>query len=181
VLAFTLRYTVAPAEAERSAVGELVFRHGGRVLWQRDALYQRTYGLVEDGTDRLRKDVARIATASVLETAVIALAVVPSVAEALPPLAQALGGKGRPQGVVSCERAGDALVVEWDPQRTPVTTVNALIDVELRRYGASRVNRLLSPLPLGYWTTIAGQGLAAPEIEPERVLEFLLARAHVTD
>lgn len=107
----------------------------------------------------------------------IVLAVFPSVPQALPALERALGGPGRPDGVLAVRRSDDAVVVEWDPGRTAVRLVMDLIDAELRRWNASRRTELLVPLSEERLAQIAAAELQAPEIAPDRILETLLERA----
>jgi len=107
----------------------------------------------------------------------IALAVFPSRVEALPGLLHALGGPGRPAGVSDAHLCdGGGIIVEWDPAQTAVRLVIGLIDIELRRYGATRRIELLRPLPLDQLTEIASQELHA-KIGPDQVLEALLGQA----
>ena len=170
VPAFTLRYRAIPAEPEVARIEELVARHNGTIAWQQNLFCERTYALVE-GVDS--------AFLPEMGPAIIALAVCPSVPEALPRLEEALGGPGRPAGVRSCERAGNAVVVEWDLNVTSARMVLDLCDVELARFQSGRVNTLLTPLSDASWTKIAAEGLNAPEIAPNRVLETLIEEHHV--
>ncbi len=112
---------------------------------------------------------------SVSET--IVLAVYPSAAEALPALERALGGPGRPDGIVAVRRSDTSIVVEWDPSRSAVRLVINLIDAELRRYNATRRTELLQSLSVERLAQIAAQELQAPEIASDRILERLLAKA----
>lgn len=107
----------------------------------------------------------------------IVLAVFPSAAQALPALERALGGSGRPDGVVSVRRSEESIVVEWDPARTGVRVVMNVIDAELRRFHASRRTELLVPLSEESLAKIAAAELQAPEIAPDRILERLLEEA----
>ena len=173
--AFTVRYNPIPREDVRSSLGDFARRNGAAVNWQDNAALNRSYALIEGAS---AGSLGTQDGATVFETPVIALAIRPNVAEALPALEAALGGQGRPAGVISCETVGDALVVEWNLDRTPVDLVLAVVDEELARFHAARVNELLSPLPLAWWTAIAGAGLQAPEIAPDRVLEALIEEHH---
>jgi hypothetical protein len=111
--------------------------------------------------------------------AIIALAIEPAPADALPMLAQALGGPGAPAGVVACERAGESIIVEFRPALTQPALLLRIADVELQRFRGYRRTQLLSPLPVAVTAAIAAGGLQAPEVEPARILETLLERAHV--
>jgi hypothetical protein len=170
VPAFTLRYRAIPSESEVARFEELAKRQGGAVTWQQHPAFGRAYALIE-GVDA--------PFAPELEPVFIALAVTCSVPEALPKLEEAFAGTGRPLGMRSCERAGDAIVLEWDLEQTSARVVLDLIDVELARFRATRTGVLLTPIPLAWWTRIAAEGLEAPEIAPNRVLEALIEGAHV--
>jgi hypothetical protein len=173
----TLRVDGIIDQERRASVDELVDGAGGTVRWRITATAARTYALLElpQGCDH-----AAIRAASngiVYDKAVIALAVFPALAEALPALLDALGGPGRPAGVLSCAQSGDGAVVEWDPDITQAGVIVGLIDVELRRFGCARVAELLSPLPSGLVASIAAAGLQAPQIVSERILELGIDRA----
>ena len=86
---------------------------------------------------------------------------------------EALGGAGRPSGVVDCAIVGEELCVEWDSQITPAALITIAIDAELARFAGSRTARLLRPLGVEAITKVASDGLAAP-LDPQRILEVLL-------
>jgi len=138
------------------------------------------YGLVE-GPAACATALREETRAAVFTRPVIALAVSPSVPEALPPLLHALAGPGRPSGVLSCDAYEGGLVVEWDLEITSADVLLGLIDIEMDRFHARRVNELLTPLPLAWSTRIAANGLRAPEITPDRVLEEQLEVQHVVE
>lgn len=168
----TLSIGADDAEARRETIDELVQRDGGDARWRSNGPAGRSYALLElpDGADL---DAIRAASgASAYDGAVIALAVFPAVAEALPHLLAALSGSGRPAGILACRECEGGIVVEWDPQVSSVRLVLDAIDVELRRFNSGRTAELLSPLPPAVVAAIASQGLQAPEIEPERILEL---------
>lgn len=174
--AFTVRYNPIPTEDMRSRLGDFARLNGASVSWQDSTVFDRSYALIEGAS---AGSFGAHGGATVFETPVIALAIRPNVAEALPALHDAVGGRGRPAGVLSCETVSGAVVVEWNLDRTPARVVLALIDAELARFHSGRVNELLSPLPLAWWTAIASDGLQAPEIAPDRVLEALIEEHHV--
>ncbi len=178
--AWTLRFTPVPDDALVRTVDAIAVRHGARATWERPQ-FGRRYVLVESAPPAARDEFAASTRAALFDGPVIALAVSPSVAEALSPLRDALGGPGGPSGVRGCEIEGDAVILEWDLDRTPYDLIEALIDVELQRYRAARVNALLTPLPLEWLTRLAAYGLHAPEIVPERVLEYQLEVHRVAD
>jgi hypothetical protein len=169
----TLRFIPLPDDAVMHTVEGIAMRHGARVTWE--APYgARRYALLDGACVEAGIEIAASARAKVFEGPVIALALSPSAPEALLTLADALGGGGAPSGIVGCEMEGSALVVEWDLERTPYELIETLIAVELQRYRASSVNALLTPLPLKWVTRLAAYALRAPEITPERVLEYQL-------
>jgi hypothetical protein len=177
---FTIRYRGLPDDAERGAVEAVARAANAHVSWQVHPLYARAYALVEGCEANAAADLASTERITVFETAIIALAVFPSAPEALRGLGEALGGPGRPAGIVATESSDGGIIVEWDLDRTPAAIVLGLIDVEVRRFRAGRRTELLTPLPLAWWTRIASDGLAAPEIAPDRVLEALLEQNGVT-
>ena len=173
----TLSIGADDAEARREKIDELVRRDGGTTRWRSDGPAGRSYALLElpDGADL---DAIREASgSSAYDGAVIALAVFPAVAEALPHLLAALSGSGRPAGVLACREREGGIVVEWDPQISSVRLVLETIDVELRRFNSARRAELLSPLPPAVIAAIAAQGLQAPEMGPERILELRIENA----
>jgi hypothetical protein len=174
----TVSFDHAMSEAERRDVETAVRAHGGSVTWRSSARAARTYGLV-----RLPKGEmgAPIGSATVHDTAIIALAVFPVAAEALPFVRDALAGAGRPSGIVGAANCEGGVVIEWDPLRTSAAAVYDLIDVELRRFGGGRTAELLAPLPEDVVARVSAEGLQAPEIAPDRTLETLVERAGLAD
>jgi hypothetical protein len=179
VTPFTLCYRAIPHDDEIAAVSAAATAAGGSAEWQIDARFNRAYALIEGvaSPDGVRAAAATGAAAG--NGAIIALAVFPSVPQALPHLREALGGAGRPAGVVSIEVNDTAAIVEWEFERTGSALVLAAIDAELARFRSGRVNELLSPLPLAAWTAIAAEGLRAAQIAPSRVLEALIEERDV--
>lgn len=164
-------------QKRRAEIDDVVLRAGGAAVWRTSEPARRTYALLElpDGYDHAA---IRAASAGVVyDKAVIALAVFPTVPEALPPLLEAMGGPGRPAGVLACRPFPGGAVVEWDPDLTQAAVVLGIVDVELRRFGGARVAELLSPLPPPIVAKLAASGLRAPEIEPKRILELRIDRA----
>jgi hypothetical protein len=174
--ASTLRSDLPLHDAVRDTVEAAIEARGGRITWREGTLGGRTYGLIElpEEAPAVRAVVREPIT--VFESPIIALAVSPSVPEALSALLEAFAGPGRPDGMLSCEALDGALVVEWNPNRTPARLVFAVIDAELRRFASGRTTELLAPLPESVLAAIAADGLATPEIESNRVLETLLEK-----
>lgn len=179
--AFTLRFQPEPSDGERRAAEHAAHALGASVTWQHATACKRMYALVEGASPACISTLREATVATVYDRPVIALAVFPSVPEALPPLMRALGGPGRPAGIHACDPCQGGMIVEWDLDTTSLDTVMNLIDIEIDRFHARRVNALLTPLPLAWWTAIAASGLRAPEITPERVLEEQLTVQHVLD
>jgi hypothetical protein len=174
----TVSFGRQASEAERGDVEAAVRTRGGSVIWRSNARAGRTYGLVRLPDGKLE---AVIGTATVHDTAIIALAVYPAAAEALPFIRDALAGTGRPSGVIAASNCDGGVVVEWDPRRTAAPAVYDLVDVELRRFGGGRTAELLAPLPEDVVARIAADGLQAPEISTDRELETLVERAGLSD
>ena len=149
-------------------------------LGQPDAGARRTYALVE-GPDSLEPAEAErsFPQARWYDGAIIALAIEPTPADALPAIEGALGGDGSPAGVLDCTVASGSAIVEFQPELTSPTLILDLVDVELRRFHGYRKVRLLNPLPASLVAHIASAGLQAPEIAPDRILEMLLEQSGV--
>jgi hypothetical protein len=155
-------------------------RDGVRVRVSHAAEFTRTYALVEgpEGVDPA-EIAQKLPQARWYDSPIIALAIEPLPPDALPLLAQALGGSGAPAGVCECTVTGGTLLLEFRPAVTPAHLIRSIIDVELRRFGGACRTRLLSPLPMATAAAIAAAGLQAPEIASDRILESLLGLEHV--
>ena len=178
---FSIRFQPEPDDALLAEADAIVMRCGARVTWQHCAACKRTYGLVEGGDATCASALREATRAAVLDRPIIALAIFPSVAEALPPILRALGGPGRPIGVLTCEPVEGGAIVEWDLDVTAFDVVLNVIDIEIDRFRARRVNMLLTPLPLEWWARIAAAGLRSPDITVQRVLESQLEVHGVLD
>ncbi len=163
--------------ARRAAIDDAVLREGGKAVWRRSEAAACSYALLElpDGYDRAALRALSGATAH--DKVVIALAVFPAVAQAIPALLDALGGRGRAAGVLRCRACNGGVLVEWDPDVTDARVIIGLIDLELKRFGSGRVAELLSPLPDALIAKVAASGLEAPQITPEQILELRIDRA----
>ncbi len=92
----------------------------------------------------------------------------------LPALFDALGGPGRPAGVVDVRPDGDsALIVELDCRTTAPALLLALIDVELRAAPGRRIVPLL-PFDDDVLATFAGAMLHEPNLDRSRLIETYL-------
>jgi hypothetical protein len=168
------------SESQR-AVADVALRDVGvSAQWRASERAQRTYALLRcdgDGMPEAVRAVLAGCAAVAYDVPVIALAVYPSVAEALPRLIEAFSGAGRPAGMRACDPCGGGIALEWDLTVTPASLVMDLADAELARFRSGRTNELLTPLPPDWIARIAADGLRTPEIAPERTLETLLERA----
>jgi hypothetical protein len=170
----TLSIEGMPDDQCRVAIDAAVRGQGGRATWRAHPAVGQSYALL-DLPDSYDAQAIRMACGGVMyETAIIAMAISPAVPQALPRLYEALGGAGRPAGVLSCRTSGGSVVVEWDPGVSGVDVVMGLVDVELRRFASGRTAEVLAPLPAAVIANIASRGLQAPQIQPDRVLEFLV-------
>lgn len=164
----------------RRSVEAFARAQGGCVRWRTSEDAARTYGLLELPA-AATPEVGTLDGVTVYDAPVIALAVFPTVAEALPPLCDALGGSGRPAGIRACDAVPGGIIVEWDLDRTTAAVVLGAIDVELRRFNSGRTAEVLTPLPLPWTARIAADAVQAPEMSADRVLEELLERAGLHD
>jgi hypothetical protein len=170
----TLSIGGTPDEGHRRAIDEAVRLQGGRATWRAHPEIGRTYALVESAGGLDAEAIGAVAGARAYETAVIALAVSPAVPQALPLLQEALAGPGRPAGILACHPFPGGVVIEWDPNVSRAELVLALVDAELRRFASGRTAELLAPLPKCAIAKLASEGLRAPEIRLDRVLEALI-------
>ena len=173
----TLSIDGALDDARRAAIEDAVKRESGKIVWRTSEAAGRSYALLElpDGYDRTA--LRAVPGAAAYDGPIIALAVFPAVAEALPALVEALGGPGRPAGVLGCHPCTGGAIVEWDPGVTEPRVVLGLIDIEVGRFGSGRVAELLSPMPRALAAKVAASGLQAPQIELQRILDLRINRA----
>lgn len=161
---------------QRAAIEAAVLALGGAAIWRTRKSAERSYALLEFPEPSGANAIGPFPSATVYDGSIIAMAVFPEVTEALPKLLDALAGPGRPSGILACRPCPGGVVVEWDPARTRASVVLALVDVELQRFGSGRVSEVLAPLSPEVAAKLAAEGLAAPEIEPKRILELRIDR-----
>ncbi len=113
------------------------------------------------------------------DEAIIALAIEPTPADALPGIEAALQGDGSPAGVLECSIVPGAAIVEFRPAMISPSLILHLVDIELRRFHGYRTVALLNPLPSAVVAQVAAGGLQAPEIASDRILETLLEQSGV--
>jgi hypothetical protein len=179
VIDVTLRADAILEDAARAAIDDAVRAEGGTVDWRTSERAGRTYGVAAVPAEAVPRVEAAAAGLTLFRDAIIALAVYPSVPEALPLVLDALTGPGRPAGVLDACACVGGIAVEWNPAVTGAAIVMGLIDVELARVRAARATELLSPLTVAVEAAIAAEGLATPEIVPERILDVALERAGI--
>jgi hypothetical protein len=174
VVYLTVSIAGNPDDSRRDAIEAFAQAQGGRTMWRFNPSAGRSYALLElpDGVDLSEVSIAPTEVA--YETAVIAWAVFPTVPEALPDLYAALGGPGRPVGVLACRPCPQGAIIEWDPDSGGIEIIMKLVDVELRRFCSGRRGELLSPLTPRLSAKIAASGMSAPEIAVDRILELLI-------
>ncbi len=170
----TLSIDGTPDARARAAIDDAAGRQGGAATWRVHPAIGRSYALLEMPDAYDRAALGAVADGVLYETAVIALAVSPTVPQALPAVTDALAGAGRPAGMRACRPWEGGVILEWDPAVSSADVVLNVIDLELRRFSAGRTAEVLSPLPAGTVTEIAARGLGAPEIGTRRVLELLI-------
>jgi hypothetical protein len=161
---------------QRAAVEAAVLALGGSAIWRTRQSAGRSYALLELPERNSAGAIRALPGATVYDGSIIAMAVFPVVTEALPKLLEALGGPGRPDGILASRPCPAGVVVEWDPARTRASVVLALVDVELQRFGSGRVSEVLSPISPEVAAKLAAEGLAAPQIDPKRILELRIDR-----
>jgi hypothetical protein len=149
-------------------------------LGQSQSGARRTYALVEGPASMEPAEAEQsFPQARWYDEAIIALAIEPTPADALPAIEGALSGDGSPAGVLECTIASGSAIVEFRPAVTSPSLILHLVDVELRRLHGYRKVALLNPLPASVVAQIAAAGLQAPEIAPDRILETLLEQSGV--
>lgn len=97
----------------------------------------------------------------------------------MPAIAGAFSASAGVAGVLDCVVLKESIVIEFEPARAMPSLVLNVVDVELRRFHGYRKVTLLNPLAAEILAQIAGSGLQAPEIAPDRILETLLEQSGV--
>jgi hypothetical protein len=171
---FTLSIDGTPDDAQRSVVEDVVRRLGGTMQWRVNAAAGRSYAMIQMRDTDDPAALRALPDAVLYDAAIIALAVSPSVPQALPSVVQAFEGPGRPAGILGCRSSAAGVILEWDPNVSDARLVLGLVDVELHRFASGRTTELLCPLPPEVVAKIAASGLGAPQVETGRVLELLI-------
>jgi hypothetical protein len=134
--------------AEREEISHAITSLRGEVVsWNPRPDLRRTYGLLAvppecDAAALLR---ALHAHVRLNDPALVVLEVIPDRLRCLAALQHALGGAGRPVGIVDVVRTDNSLLLELDAACTPLSLVVDTIDVELEQAPGRRVVFLLPP------------------------------------
>lgn len=157
----------------RAEIDDAVARRGAQIVWRTSVIANRSYASIAAPSQIAVADIPAASGDTIYGGAIIALAVFPTVPEALPVLVEALCGPGAPASVLACHAVSNGIVVEWDPMRCPVEVMLGTIDLELRRFSSGRTAELLAPLPPAAIAAIAARGLQTPQITARRILELV--------
>jgi len=161
------------AESEREAFSQGITSLGGHVSSWHDAVrYGRAYARLRlPATADLRAAASFARVRRVDEPSLVVLEIVPACdARGSRALEHALLGPGRPSGVVEGTRVGDALLIELDASRTPLSLTVDLVEVELAAASDRRITPLL-PLDDAVLTAFARDMLRDPAVDASRLIE----------
>ena len=160
--------------ARKAEVDDAVARRGAQIVWRAHVVANRSYASIAAPSHIAIADIPAASGDTIYAGAIIALAVFPTVPEALPVLVEALSGPGGPASVLACHSVPNGVIVEWNPQRCAVEVLFGIIDVELRRFSSGRTAELLTPLPPEAIAAVAARGLQTPQITTQRILELIV-------
>ena len=176
----TVRFDGAIDDAQRLKLAESLPKAVALKLGAAHTGAKRTYGLVTGPASLEPAEVAQaLPTVRWYDEAIIALAIEPTPADALPAIQNALSGEGGAAGVLECIAVSGMAIVEFQPLRTLPSLILTIADVELQRFHGYRKGTLLNPLPAELMAYVAAAGLQAAEIAPGRILETLLEQSGV--
>jgi hypothetical protein len=169
----SIRFDSVLGDVQRAEFTAGLSSHAARLAsWKPHAPSGRTYALVEYAADSPAQSIqAGHQRARVDDPALVVIDIAPADPRACVRLARALGGPGRPVGVVdacACERS---VVVELDDRRTALALVVDLIDCELADVSPGRAIAPLLPLSDETLAAFAAAVLSTPEIDRSRIVE----------
>lgn len=169
--ALSLRYDRVLAGSEREALASVLISLAVTpTSWSLATQLERTYLRCEyEGEVPAAASLAPTGCACLHAPPLVVLEVIPAGGAGLAALEQALGGAGRPLGIVSCERSEIGLVVELEDAVTPLDLVVALVDAELR--GRPRRIVPLMPLEDGVLARFAGARLSVDGLDASSLIE----------
>ena len=143
-----MRFDSTIDEAQRKKMAASLPSGASLKFGQSPSGARRTYALVEGPASLEAAEAEQsLPPARWYDEAIIALAIEPTPADALPAIERTLQGAGSPAGVLECTIASGSAIVEFRPALTSASLVLTLADVELRRFGGCRKVALLNPLP----------------------------------
>ena len=132
---------------------------------------KRSYALLQLSSDGPLEAISgALPEARIDEPPLAVMAVRLSMAAARPAVFGALGGPGRPLGVVDAYLDGDGIIVEFDAQKTPLMLIVDTIDGELSNAPGRSIVPLV-PLSDDNIAAFAAAALHAPQLDAARILE----------
>jgi hypothetical protein len=168
--AASLRFDRVLAQGERAAAARALDSCGAKATSWAVARCGRSYALARLAPDCDLAAVGKTVGARIDEPPLLVLDVLPRDAERVAALAEALGGAGRPSGVIDAKTSGDALTVELDEATTSLRLLVDVVDAELERSPGRRIIPLF-PLSDATLAGFTAATLRAPEIEVSRLIE----------
>ena len=166
----SIRFDRVLAQGERAVAVRALNSCGAKATSWAVARSGRSYAVAKLTTECDVNALREQLGARVDEPPLLVLDVVPDDPERVPALAHALGGAGRPAGVVDAKPSGDALTVELNEATTPLRLIIDVIDAELERSPGRRITPLFR-LEDATVTALAAASLRAPEIGVVRLVE----------
>lgn len=167
----SLRFDRTFAQSEQDALASLLLSLAVTpTSWGLTGTFSRTYVRCEAAEAEAAIGRLSAAGASRIDVPpLVVLEICPAGGSGLAALGAALGGPGRPRGIVSCERAASALLVELDANVSSLDLVVAVADAELR--GTPRRIVPLLPLEDEVLAHFSALRLGAPEFGASRLIE----------
>lgn len=144
--------------------------------WNALPQLEREYALLALPAGAEAEAAARYLRAAGLQarSGLLVLEIVPLHAHRLEALQHALGGAGRPAGVVDAALTEKSLVLELNPSLTPLCLLVDLVDVELESAPGRRIRSLFA-LSDDVLTAFARDRLGDPRIDASRLIETYVA------
>jgi hypothetical protein len=160
------------AEEEREAASQLMSSFGARLSSLRaHGTLGRSYGFLElDPACDLAALSGAFGNARFSEPPLAVLEVVPDHERRLAALAHALGGRGRPAGIVDAILTTHSLVLEVDVVKTALSLVLDIVDCELETAPGRRIVPLI-PLTDATLAVLARDLINDPAIDLSRLIE----------
>jgi hypothetical protein len=160
------------AEEERAAASQRMTSFGAHLSSVcPHASTGRTYGLLTfaDGTE-VAALAGALGDARLHEPPLAIVEIVPDQKRRLAALSHALGGPGRPAGVVDAQVTADSLLLEVDASKTPLSLILDIIDCELETAPGRRIVPLI-PLNDEMLAALARDLINDPAFDSSRLIE----------